>query len=423
MKKRYLLAGVVAVLLVIAMIAVACGEETTTTSAVGSTETTAAPMGEPIKIGIINDLTGREGTTGQNMDKSLRLAFEVIGNKIGNRPVEIISEDAADQANVAVDKARKLVEQDKVVAIFGPNEIGEKFAVAGYIASLGEAGIPLIFFSPTPPPAFEGNDWLVGACGTTVTQPTTMADYIYNDLGYRTINTLGQEGAAGESFVNPLVGVFQALGGTVVSQVWPPADTSDFGPFLTTLEPADALVAWMPGAAVGMFIQYVKMGIIDKMPVVGAFHGATYDPWVYAAINANNPDVAEAMAGVPTPMEYAPDSTSEANLAFIDAAKAEWGDVALSGDNVNPYNAAVLFIKALEANGVVTTPKELVQALLATEWEGPQGPAYFAEGDRAATITVHIVAEEKTPEGTPYPYQYKTLKSYEGVPPTGFAVP
>ncbi len=40
------------------------------------------------------------------MDKSLRLAFEVIGNKIGNRPVEIISEDAADQANVAVDKAK-----------------------------------------------------------------------------------------------------------------------------------------------------------------------------------------------------------------------------------------------------------------------------------------------------------------------------
>ncbi len=355
------------------------------------------------------------------MDKSLRLAFEVIGNKIGNRPVEIISEDAADQANVAVDKARKLVEQDKVAAIFGPNEIGEKFAVAGYIGSLGEAGIPLIFFSPTPPPAFEGNDWLIGACGTTITQPTVMADYIYNDLGYRTINTLGQEGAAGESFINPLVGVFQKLGGTVASQVWPPADTSDFGPFLTTLKPADALVVWMPGAAVGLHIQYVKMGIINKMPMVGAFHGATFDPWVYAAINQNNPDVAEAMAGVPCPMEYAPDSTSEANLEFIAAARGEWGDVAFAGDNVNLYNAAMLFIKALEANGGVTTPKELVQSILATSWEGPQGPAFFAEGSRAANITVHIVAAEKTPEGTPYPYQYKTLKTYEGVPPTGFA--
>jgi hypothetical protein len=77
----------------------------------------------------------------------------------------------------------------------------------------------------------------------------------------------------------------------------------------------------------------------------------------------------------------------------------------------------------LEANGGDTTPAELVKAILATEWEGPQGPAFFAEGDRAATITVYIVAEEATPAGTPYPYQYKTLKTYEAVPPMGYVAP
>jgi branched-chain amino acid transport system substrate-binding protein len=428
MKKRYLLVGLLALVVVLAlgMLAVACNEEETTettgTTATG-TETTGAATGEPIKIGFIGDLTGREGTTGQNMEKSLRLAFEVIGNRIGDRPVEIIAEDAADKANVAVDKARKLVEQDQVVAIFGPNEIGEKFAVAGYVASLGDAGIPLIYFSPTPADAFAGNDWLIGACGTNVTQPTCMADYVYNDLGWATIDTLGQEGAAGQSFVGPLVGVYEQLGGTVASQVWPPADTADFAPFLTTLDPADGLVAWMPGAAVGLFIQYVKMGVNEGLPMAGPFHGATFDPWVYAAINANNPDVAEAMAGVPCPMEYSPDSTSEANQAFLEAAKAAWGeDNAVSGDLVNTFNAAQLFIKALEDNGGVTTPAELMEALLSTEWEGPQGPAFFAEGDRAATINVYIVAEQPTPAGTKYPYQYVTLKTYEAVPPTGFAV-
>lgn len=447
MKKRYLIIGLAALLAIVAFAAIACGaEETTTTAAPAttagqtttsgpattagpgttaapSTETTAGPAaGEPIKIGYIGDMTGREGTTGQNMDKSLRLAFELIGNKIGNRPVEIISEDAADLASQAVDKARKLVEQDKVAVIFGPNEIGEKFAVAGYVKSLGTAGVPLIFFSPTPAGAFEGNDWLIGACGTNVTQPTCMADYIYTDLGYRTINTLGQEGAAGESFIGPLVGVFKQLGGTVAKQVWPPADTADFGPFLTTLDPADALVAWMPGAAPGLFIQYVKMGINKKLPIVGAFHGATYDPWVYAAINANNPDVAQAMAGVPCPMEYSPDSPSEANQAFLKAAKAAWGDVAISGDNVNPFHAAQLFIEAVKTTGGDTTPASLVNALLATKWDGPQGPSFFAEGQRAATINVYIVAEQPTPAGTPYPYQYQTIKTYEAVPPTGFTV-
>jgi hypothetical protein len=122
-------------------------------------------------------------------------------------------------------------------------------------------------------------------------------------------------------------------------------------------------------------------------------------------------------------MEYSPDSTSEANKAFVEAAKAAWGeDNALAGDNTNPFNAAVLFIKAVEENGGVTTPAELVKALLATKWEGPQGPAFFAEGDHAATINVYIVAEQPTPAGTKYPYQYVTIKTYEAVPPTGFAV-
>jgi hypothetical protein len=246
---------------------------------------------------------------------------------------------------------------------------------------------------------------------------TTM-EYVKN---WFTKNLPGLAGAITSIVINPFVGVFKAMGGTVASQVWPPADTSDFAPFLTTLEPADALVAWMPGAAVGLFIQYVKMGIINDLPIVGPFHGATYDPWVYAAIHENNPDVAQAMAGVPCAMEYSPDNPSEANQTFLTAAKAAWGDVAISGDLVNSYNAAQLFIKAVQENGGVTTPKELVASLLATEWEGPQGKAFFAEGDRAATIDVYVVAEQPTAPGTPYPYQYVTLKTYEAVPPSGFA--
>ncbi len=428
MKKRYLLAGMLILLLVIALTAVACGTEdaATTTAAPGTGDgsvTTLAPAtGEPIKIGFICDLTGLEATTGLNMEKSLKLAFDAIGNRIGDRPIVIISEDAADSPATAVDKARKLVEQDKVVAIFGPNEAGEKFAVNDYIKNAGQ--IPLILFSPCPDPLLEtGNSWLVAAMGTNSQQPSVMADYVYNDLGYRKVNTLGQEGAGGKGFLMPFIGTFTALGGTVDAQVWPPAGTSDFGPFLTTLPAADALAAWMPGDGIGMLIQYVKMGIIDKMPIVGAFHGATFDPWVYAKIAENNPDVAEALVDVPTPMEYSPELDSAMNQEFIKEAKAAWGDnVVLDGSNVNPYQSAELFIKALEANGGVTTPQELLTALLGTKWDGPQGSYFFAAGQQAATVPVYIVKEVKGATTDQFPYHFETIKTYDAVPPGGLVV-
>jgi branched-chain amino acid transport system substrate-binding protein len=440
MKKRNLLLGLMVLLVVVAMMAMACGSDETTTTAAPTettaaptdttaapTETTAAPTettapaatGEPIKIGHICDLTGVEATTGENMKKSLEMAFDAIGWQINGRPIELITEDGQDSGSVAVDRARKLVEQDKVVAIFGPTEITEKFAVAGYIK---EAGVPLILYSPSPPPILEDNKWVVGVGGTTLQMPSCMGDYVFNTLGYKTVNTIAQEGAGGESFIKPFVGVFEALGGKVVGQQWAPSPTPDFAAFLTALDPADAVVAWQPGGdGIKLHIQYHKMGI--DMPMVGAFHGAFYDPWVFKAIAPDNPDVAAAMAGEPCPIEYSPDSTSAANQKFLELAKAAWGPIALDGSNSNAYSSAQLFIAALTANGAITTPDELLTALLTTPFEGAEGPVSFQPGPwQAATRNVYIVEETAAPEGSIFPYQYKTVKTYEAVPPTGFAV-
>lgn len=448
MKKRYLMVGLLALILAVTLTVAACGGDTTTstaapsgttaastaTTAAASTETTAAATdttgavtastaqpasGEPIKIGHICDLTGVEATTGQNMKKSLEMAFAAIGNQINGRPVEIITEDGQDSASVAVDRARKLVEQDKVVAIFGPTEITEKFAVAGYIK---EAAIPLILYSPSPPPLVKDNKWVVGEGGTTLQMPTCMADYAYTTLGYKSVNTIGQEGSGGQSFINPFVDTFKALGGTVVGQQWAPSPTPDFASFLTALKQADAVVAWQPGSdGIKLHIQYHKMGI--KMPMIGAFHGAFYDPWVFKAINADNPDVTAAMANEPAPLEYSPDSTHEANQKFVELAKQAWGPIALDGSNSNAYSGAQLFIAALTANGGDTSPEALLKALLSTPFEGAEGPVAFQPGPfQAATRNVYIVQEVASEAGAIFPYHYKTIKTYEAVPPTGFAV-
>jgi ABC-type branched-subunit amino acid transport system substrate-binding protein len=114
-------------------------------------------------------------------------------------------------------------------------------------------------------------------------------------------------------------------------------------------------------------------------------------------------------------------------LAFAqlwDAAyPASSGEVALDATNANAYDAAQLFIKVLEANGGDTTPDALIQGLLNTPWEGPQGPAYFdaaSDWPNVAVRNVYICEVTANPEGWEWPYHYVTVKTYEAVSPHGF---
>jgi len=405
MKKLFVI-PVIIVMLLGALVLGSCGEaEETTTSAPPS----------PIKIGHIIDLTGPEAVLGQIMETSLQLAFDDIGNQIAGHPVEIIVGDAQGQPSVAVDIARKMVEQDGVVAIFGPTQIGEKFAVAGYIA---QAGIPMIFYSPTPLNLFQGdtaNKWVIGALGSTAMQPTCMGDYLYNHMGYRTINTLTQDNSAGHAFLDPLMEVFEANGGQVVQSQWVPVPCPDFAPYLTTLEDADAFVAWDTGAdAIALHTQYYQLGIGESMPFVGAFHGACLDPFIVMALPA---DVAASVVGDITVMTYAPDSQDPVNQAFIESFTAKMGFPPGDDGAAGPYHAAVAFIEAVKSTNGDTTPDTLLTAITQVNITGPQGPILFTSGSTCATMNIYII---KVTQFAPDVYGYTTIYTYENVPPTGY---
>jgi hypothetical protein len=190
------------------------------------------------------------------------------------------------------------------------------------------------------------------------------------------------------------------------------------------LKPAEALVYWFPGAdAQRLIVAFHQLGI--DMPKVGAFHGATFEPYIFKDLN--NPEAAAAMAGTPCPSEYSPDFDSEANRIFAELWEAAYpassGPVALDATNANAYDAAQLFIKVLEGNGGDTTPDALIEGLLNTPWEGPQGPARFdpaSDWPNVAVRNVYIVEVAANPEGYEWPFYYRTLKTYEAVSPHGF---
>jgi ABC-type branched-subunit amino acid transport system substrate-binding protein len=96
---------------------VSCGSDTASVTE-ETTAATAAPevSTEPIKIGVVADLTGPFTLYGTSLARSAELAVDEINAAGGimGRPVELIVEDIATDVAITTDKARKLVESDMV---------------------------------------------------------------------------------------------------------------------------------------------------------------------------------------------------------------------------------------------------------------------------------------------------------------------
>ena len=73
-----------------------------------------APELPPIKVGLLYPLTGPMAMTGELMVTASKFGFEEVGYEVAGRKIEIIVEDTAATPSVAIDKAKKLIEFDKV---------------------------------------------------------------------------------------------------------------------------------------------------------------------------------------------------------------------------------------------------------------------------------------------------------------------
>jgi len=378
------------------------------------TEASPQPLGEPIKIGHIVDLQGPEAAVGKQAQEALEFAVTAMGGVFANRPVEIILGDAQGQPSVARDQAVKMVEQDKVVAIFGPTQMGEKSAVSDYMK---EVEVPLIFYNPTPAGLIMGNPWLVGAGGASAQMPSVMGDYAYKELGYRTVHTIGMDNTGGRSFFEPFVEVFEKLGGKVLSQQWAPQATADFSPYFVTLSEADAIVAWTSGSdAIALWNAWFDLGINEKMPIVTPMHGGFTDYFIPLAIGNGNPAAAEAMLGTFAPMMYTYGIDNPANQEFVKKWTDEFGKVP-GGTNMpgSVYQAMLLFKTAVEATNGDTDPDKLIEAIFKVDVTGPEGHLFF-NNSHAATKDIYIVKLVRLADNS---YNYEIVKVYKDIPPAG----
>ncbi|HYG58268.1 MAG TPA: ABC transporter substrate-binding protein, partial [Symbiobacteriaceae bacterium] len=88
--------------------------------------------GDPIKIGHAVALTGDSSMWGQSEKNALDMEIEKINAKGGvmGRKLQLIAYDTRADATEAVNVAKRLINQDKVVAIIGPAQSGVSIAMS-----------------------------------------------------------------------------------------------------------------------------------------------------------------------------------------------------------------------------------------------------------------------------------------------------
>src|SRR3972149_11165457 len=129
-----------------------------------------------IKIGEFGSLTGLTATFGINTDRGIQMAVEKInqeGGLLGKKVVVIVEDDQGKPEEAAM-AVKKLINQDKVIAILG--EVASSRSLAG--APICQSSkIPMITPSSTNPKVTQVGDFIFRVCFIDPFQGEVMAKF------------------------------------------------------------------------------------------------------------------------------------------------------------------------------------------------------------------------------------------------------
>lgn len=187
----------------------------------------AGPALADINVGVVFSLTGPAASLGAETKK----AIEFLPASLGGEKINyIVLDDATDPTN-AVKNARKLVGEDKVDAIIGPNLITNGMAM---VDVANEAKVPMLSIAPIDPAA-DKRAWAFRV------EPTAdiMVGRVVEDMkakGVKTVGFIGFSDSWGELLLKALTQTTQAAGIKIVAtERYARTDTSVTGQSLKVL--------------------------------------------------------------------------------------------------------------------------------------------------------------------------------------------
>ena len=236
----------------------------------GSLQQALAQSTGPIRIGLLAPLTGTAASSGRELVDGWNLFWQENGLKLAGRTVEILVEDDASSPDVALQKARRLVQQQNVHMLVGNVLANTGLAVAEFVKGTGTPYfLPVVaaddLTQRTPIPNVLR---VAGFAASQMTRP--LADWCRKQ-GYKRVVTIGQDYTFGHEQAGGFIQNFTEGGGTLAGQLWHPLNTSDFSPYLGQIMSfnPDVVLAIETGAdAARLLQQWNNFGLKNRVPLV-----------------------------------------------------------------------------------------------------------------------------------------------------------
>jgi branched-chain amino acid transport system substrate-binding protein len=347
----------------------------------------------PIKAGILAPLTGVVASGGKEMVEATQFFFERIKYEIAGRKVELVIEDDGSNPDVALQKARRLVEQANVHFLMGNLLANTGLAVANYVKDTGTPYfIPIIAADDlTQRHRLRNVVRVAGYTASIFTHP--LGDWAVKH-GYKKIATISQDYTFGHEQCGGFAQVFTESGGEIVAQLWNPLNTADFSPYLGQLASMniDAVFAMQNGADANRLLQqYASFGLKGRIPMLGAMN--LTDQAVIRTLGSE-------CEGIVSSAHYAEGSDNPVMQSFVKDYTARYGKIpSLFGFSM--YSGAMWAAKAIEKiSGKIEDRDAFIDAVLTTDLpDSPLGKLVRLDSYGNPVYDVSIRKVVKRPDG------------------------
>ncbi|WP_427999727.1 ABC transporter substrate-binding protein [Acidovorax sp.] len=364
--------------------------------------TSAAHAQDKVKIGFITDMSSLYADVeGKNGALAIQMAIDDFGGKVLGMPIELMSADHQNKADIAASKAREWIDTQGLTMIFGGTNSGTALATAKvasekkrvYINN-GAASSALTNEQCSPYTVHYAYDTVALAKGT---------GSAIVDTGGKSWYFLTADYAFGHALEADTTTVVKAKGGNVVGAVRHPLNASDFSSFLLQAQNSKAQILGLANAG-GDTINAIKaakeFGIGKTMKLAGLL---IFISDVHSLGLRNT----EGLQFTTSWYWDLNDDTRKFAARFFEKTKRMPTEIQAAD-----YSATMNYLKAVEAAKSIDADKVM------TTWRGMKMNDFFGSGQlRADGRYVHdmYLMEVKKPSESTKPWDYyKLVKKLPG---------
>jgi branched-chain amino acid transport system substrate-binding protein len=354
---------------------------------------------DTVKVGLIVPMTGRQASTGREIDAAIRLYIQQHGDTVAGKKIEVILKDDGAVPENTKRVAQELIVDDKanVLAGFG-------ITPSAYVAAplLTEARIPGIVMAAGSSDVTTKSPYILRTGFTMAQSSTIIADWAAQN-GIKTVATIVSDYSPGIDAQNAFKERFVASGNRIIEEIRVPLANPDFAPFLQRIREVspDAVFIFVPSGQVMFMNQFVEMGL-DKAGIKVLGPGDITD-------DDQLPSMRDQVIGTVTAHMYSAAHNSPMNSEYVSEFEKA-NSFRPNFMSVAGYDGMHLIYEALRKTGGNADGDALVAAMKGMNWESPRGPISIDPRTRDIVQNIYIRRVERT-NGSLYNVEFATFEA------------